>query len=57
MANRLISCHEAAQAIADDINAIATEHGMNPVDLARLFGASIGAPIDVSDLLEEGEDA
>lgn len=56
MANRLIPVHEAAQAIADDITAIATEHGIPAIDLARIFGASIGAPIDVSDLLED-EDA
>jgi hypothetical protein len=54
--NRLIPVSEVAQQIADDINAIAAEHGIPAIDLARLFGASIGAPVDVSDLLED-EDA
>ncbi|MFM0638066.1 hypothetical protein PQQ63_15295 [Paraburkholderia metrosideri] len=55
MANRLVPLEEIAAELAADINAIAAEHGVNPIDLALLFGASIGAPVDVSHLLTEGE--
>lgn len=55
MTNRLIPFDQFAREMADDMNAIAMEYGVPALDLARLFGASIGAPIDVSDLLEEAE--
>lgn len=54
--NRLIPFDQLAREMADDMNAIAEKYGVPALDLARLFGASIGAPIDVSDLLED-EDA
>jgi hypothetical protein len=51
MPNQFITAERAAKEIAEVINRAAAGSGVSAYNLARLFGYSIGAPVDVCDLV------
>jgi hypothetical protein len=53
MANTLLTAKQVVEELTDLINKTAAETGVNAVDIALMVGYSMGAPVDVSHLINQ----